>query len=385
MGFFDDLFRDIGLESSRNHASSDVNPYYVYLMQNEYDDIVSIYKVPYSQSSNGGWRLNDFISDNIKDEAKSPALPEYKFRSYYVPKGSVLPEVRKDNLNTIWKLLDKQQLGILEKEIDLKNAMYADSCGQPFFRPDGTAFSGKHHNVEGWNEFIEKDNRKNIIANFEELKSSIGEIETGQFNTLYEMNRLIHTANQYKGLVPRLYDSLQNTGSSESKQKTARLLQKWLFPAFFVTNFGKYKWTDKDMLKFIAQTGIDVIRHLSDLHAMRDFFKRHGIAEIINSYQQSLSSLQENILNHSRAGEGRDCTEDLALKADKELKHLCSRLLNEPTGYNVPKQTPNSATQPPPVISTPKSGFRSWEEQNQSPSLSESKLDHLSFAPSIKY
>lgn len=385
MGFFDDLFRDVGLESSRNHASSDINPYYVYLMQNEYDEIVSIYKVPYSQSSNGGWRLNDFITDNIKDEAKSPILPEYKFLCYYVPQGSVLPEVRKDNLNTIWKLLNKQQLGILEKEIDFKNAMYAGLCGQPFFRPDGTAFSGKRHNMEGWNEFIEKVNRKSIIANFEDLKSSIGEIEAGQFGTLYEMNRLIHTANQYKGLVPRLYDSLQNTDNSENKQKSARLLEKWLFPAFFVTNFGKHKWIDKDMLKFIAQTGIDVIRHSSDHSTLREFLKRQGIAEIINTHQQSLSSLQENILSHSRAGEGWGCTEDLAQKADKELKHLCSQLLNEPTGYNAPKQIPKSATQSAPAMHTPKSGFRSWEEQNKSSSLPDSKLDHLSFTPAIKY
>lgn len=385
MGFFEDIFGDIGLEESRNHTSSDIAPYYVYLMQNKYNDILSIYKVPYNQSGDGGWRLKDFIADNINDEAKSPVLPEYKFRCYYVAQGAALPEVRRDNLDTFAKLLDNQQLGILEKEISLKDAVYAKSCGQPYFHPDGTAFSGRQYSPKGWDEFIEKDNRKCIIAKFEDLKSSIGEIEIGKVEALNEMNQLIHTASQYQGLVPRLYGSLQDSGWNKEKQKTAALLQKWLFPAFFVTNFGRHKWTDKDMLKFIAQTGINVIRHSANHPAMREFFERQGLADTIDRYQQNKAYMQLDIFHNNGVGEERGFAEEAGQKIVEELKHQCAWFLTESARNNTPQQTAKPISQPSLTTNDPRPGFRSWEEQNQSPSLPENKLEHLSFTPVIKY
>ena len=401
MGLLEEIFGDKIMETSRNHTDKDINPYYVYLMQNEFNEIISIYKVPYNQSNNGGWRLNDFISDNIQDEIKEGFLHDYRFRCYYIPQGNVLPEVQKDNLNTFWQLIDRQQLGILEKEIDLKNAAYASTCAQPFFRPDGTAFDGQEYNQAGWNEFLEKDDRKYIIDKFEELKSSLtkhlGREPYNKTEYISQMSDLIFTANRYKGLVPKLYDSLQNFKWNENKKQITELQQKWLFPAFFATNFGSHKWDDKDMLKFIEQTGTEAIRFAFNQPEMEDFFKRQRLIDIIDNFRKNTLAIKSNvILGDKSVGEGGiSC-----MSLEKDLKTQCTMLLTRQQQECVTTSAQIGQRQQP---TAPETHIHLWEEQNQPDISSQNPFEQLkrlwsnqtgktfvkeeqvSFTPSIKY
>lgn len=331
MNIFEDFFSG-NSEQSRHYNPKDVNPCYVYLMQTRDDEIMAAYKVPYNQASNGGLRFNDFISDSIGEEQENPVIPDYIFRSYYVPCGSVLPEINRDNLQTIWALLDQKGFGILDRVIPFKDAVFALNCKQSFFRSDGTPFSAVQYDLKGWNEFLERDTRRYIADQFNStLKAAMQECQNtniGKFRKqelISAFNRIISRANEFKGLVPKLYDTLQGIGRNNEKRKISEILQRWTFPAFFTTNFASNKWTDKHMLQFIGDTGMDYIQFL-DNKDIKQFLDRQNLTGLVDKYYQAITEARETIL--AGTGNGQLIYEKARTTIGNQIRLCCAQRLN---------------------------------------------------------
>ena len=366
MNIFEEFFTD-NTENSRHHKAGDINPCYVYLMQTSNNEIMAAYKIPYNQADNGGLRLSDFISSSIAEEKDCLSMPDFMFRSYYVPCGTVLPEIKRDSLETIWTILDQKGYGILEKQIPFKEAAFALTCRQPYFNRDGTAFNPQAYNDKGWKDFLETDSRRYITEQFEgTIKTAMKECQDPNINKyrrqelITEFNNLIAYANQYKGLVPKLYDTLQKLGRNDDKQNKYEILQKWTFPSFFATNFANNKWTDKDMLRFISETGMDIIQY-SDNNVIKQFFERQRLATLVSRYNQSVANVQDHLV--SGIGNGQFAYEKTRTMIANQIRIYCIQRLNEMErfsrlGYSPPKETTV------PAVKTD-TNFISWEEQNK--------------------
>lgn len=383
----------------------DISSCYVYLMQDNYNNILDICKVPYKQSSDGGWRLKDFILENLKAEEKSKILPDYKFRCYYLPFGSILPKIKNDTLDTIWKLLEEKHHGILEKEISFKNAAYAVECKQSFFFPDGSAFNGKLYNPEGWSDFIEKDNKKQLINLFDKhLKNFPASIA--------ELVDMIKTTGQKEELLSLFYQQVQDTNTKQGISK----IHYTLFPVFFSTVLGDKMWTDKDMLCFIRDTGMEYLQLYYDSKSLFDFYKRQGMEELIGKCKYDLDSLRSYLISNK--------TEVIETHSVIKLKQYCQARLNDIevfTRLGLPDKIAQACPQVNPQViaiaktlpgyqqcsmpEKPNPQYVSWEDQNKPADNgieqnfeqfktfwdnknSKENMDkhlHASFTPSIKY
>lgn len=390
MGFFDNNQGRKVQQLSKEQ--SDSCPYYIYLMQDSKDKIIAIYKIPYEQREEKHCRLKDFIMENIKEEGRREYMPDYIFRSYYVPNGLVVPEAKSDNLDVIWKLLHEKEYGILEKEISFRNASYALICGEPFFSMNGVPFDGHSYNPGQWIAFLEKDNRNFISNRFSEYLNECVQCvitenggEQSYLKFIPQLSDYITCADQYDGLVDELYNKTQHLSRVGDKHIMSASLSDYLFPAFFSTNFGQNTWTDKDLLQFMCHTGMTSIQFYLENKEIQKFFLRQGMNGLIQQYKDCVTETRNAIVNLADRMELRisgsskrnidAVLKGYCLERIKEIEFLLSIGLPAKTALLCPD------THPEVLIMAEKSSgydkkkegvynresraYRSWEEQNE--------------------